>query len=159
MGARVTGRTSVRKRHRAAEAALYSSSPSRHRPAPLGRPKFLTACSAVRRAVLADVGIDEDVVVVVSVEVVPVVPDESVVVVLVDSVVVSLSCAQAASVSEAATMATAVRLRSVVFIGVLVCVPWGVNPAGPEGTSRMVRHYFEASLMRASTRERSLRSQ
>ena len=60
-------------------------------------------------AVLADVGIDEDVVVVVSVEVVPVVPDESEVVVVDDSVVVSLSCAQAASVSEAATMATGRR--------------------------------------------------
>jgi len=105
-------------------------------------------------AVLADVGIDEDVVVVVSVAVVPVVPDESEVVVLVDSVVDCLSCAHAASVREATTMAAAVRLRSVVFIGVLVCVPWGANPAGPEGTSRTVRHYFEASLMRASIRER-----
>jgi hypothetical protein len=64
MGARVTRRTSVRKRHRAAEAALYSSSPSRHRPAPLGRPKFLYGVLGGAPAVLADVGIDEDVVVV-----------------------------------------------------------------------------------------------
>jgi hypothetical protein len=104
MGARVMGRTSVRKRHRAAEAAL----PSIAFKAPTGTPgpaEFPYGVLGGAPAVLADVGIDEDVVVVVSVEVVPVVPDESVVVVLVDSVVVSLSCAQAASVSEAATMA------------------------------------------------------
>jgi hypothetical protein len=68
-------------------------------------------------AVLAEVGIDEDVVVVVSVVVVPVVPDASVVVELVDSVVDSLSCAQAARVSEVTTMAAAVRVRSVAFMG------------------------------------------
>jgi len=84
-------------------------------------------------AVLADVGIDDEVVV--SLEVVPVVPDESVVVVLVVSVVVvaSLSCAHAASVREATVIAAAMlMLRSVLFIGVLVYVPWSANPAGPE---------------------------
>jgi hypothetical protein len=84
-------------------------------------------------AVLAEVGIDEDVVVVVSVVVVPVVA--SVVLELVDSVVDSLSCAQAASVSDVTTMAAAVRVRSVVFMESSVCLcAWVLHASGrPEG--------------------------
>jgi hypothetical protein len=70
-------------------------------------------------AVLADGGISDDVVVVVSVVevVVPVEASVDVVLSVVDSVVDSESCAQAASVSDAVTMAAAVRLRSVAFMG------------------------------------------
>ena len=105
---------------------------------------------------LEDVGISDDVVVVVSVVDV-VVPVASVEVVLsvVDSVVDSLSCAQAASVSDAATMAAAVRLRSVVFMGVLVCVLVRRGSAGPERPAECA-DVAKRAYLRAPTRAGSI---
>jgi hypothetical protein len=100
-------------------------------------------------AVLADGGIDELVSVVVSVVVVvvPVVPEESVDVVLVvlDSSLV-VSEAQAARDIVATAMAAAVMVRSVAFM-VILCCPWCMAPADPEGSAG-VRRVAE----RASTR-------